>query len=113
MTFKITIPFVGNDTTTGKVIQMINYLNMGTIEKVEMFTNYDSQKDFRTVEVTFVKLYYNSNSRKVVEQLNIGGEVIVKMVTHKTSRWILRSYLSGGLMGVRPKNDIGRVYITV
>lgn len=113
MTFVVVVPFVGKDTTKMKVWEMANALDIGTIKNIEMFDNYDSNKYFRSFEIKYDKIYFNNNSRSVVEQFKIGGEVVVKMVTHKTSRWIIRSFQPGSIMGVRPKKGSKRVYITV
>jgi hypothetical protein len=113
MGFIVVVPFVGNDTCKMKVMQMANALEIGDIKNIELFDNYDSKKYFRSAVITYEKLYYNSNSQKVVEQFGIGGEVIVKMVTHKTTRWILRGFNVGCLMGMRPKKGTTRVFISV
>ena len=113
MTFMMTLPFLGKDTNDINIMAMLNGLNMGNVINIEVFENYDSTKKFRSANVTFSKLYCNLNTETVVEQLSIFGEIVVKLVTHKTSRWIIRAHRPGSLMGVRSNKNCKRVFIII
>jgi hypothetical protein len=110
---KVTLPFIGIDISTSKVNEVMTRLCLGTIEQIDIFDNYDSKKKFRSAEITFSRIYEHNNSNIIMNQLGEGGEIVILMKKNKTSRWIMRNHMVGGIFGMRPKDFQKRIYITI
>lgn len=109
----LTLPFIGKDITASKVREVLVKLCLGYIDDIKIYYNYDSQKVFRSVNITFSEIFNHDQAKSIMKQLGEGGDVVIRMHKYKTSCWILRNSRIGSIYVLRPKKGQKRLFIDI